>query len=83
MQGSTHGPPAAAAVSAQVTVLMARAEEFLALGDIAAARLLYERAAESGSGRAMTALGKTYDPEVLDRTKAVGIRPNPAASRTA
>jgi TPR repeat protein len=58
--------------------LIARGESFLALGDISAARLLYERAAESGSARAMTALGKTYDPGFLDRAKVIGIRPDPA-----
>jgi TPR repeat protein len=77
-KGSSHGSMEAATVSGETAALMARGQEFLALGDISAARLFYERAAESGSARAMTALGTTYDPDFLARIKAVGIRPDPA-----
>ena len=51
----------------------------LALGDISAARLLYQRAAGLGSARAATAVGKTYDPVFLASIQAHGI----AADRTA
>jgi TPR repeat protein len=61
-----------------IEISMKRGEEFLALGDVSAARLFYARAADSGSARAMTALGKTYDPAFIDRAKAVGVRPDPA-----
>jgi hypothetical protein len=40
-------------------------ERMIARGDILSARLLFERAAALGSGRAATAAGKTYDPDFL------------------
>jgi TPR repeat protein len=61
-----------------IAALMKRAEAFSALGDISAARLFYERAADGGSAQATTALAKTYDPAFLPRGKAVGVRPDPA-----
>jgi type II secretory pathway predicted ATPase ExeA len=45
-----------------MAALLKRGAESLDLGDIAAARLLFERAAEAGNATAATALGKTYDP---------------------
>jgi TPR repeat protein len=48
-----------------VTALMKRGDQLLALGDVAAARLLYQRAADAGSAPAATALGKTYDPHYM------------------
>lgn len=49
------------------------------LGDISAARLLYQRAAALGSAQAATAIGKTYDPTFLTSIRASGI----VADRTA
>jgi type II secretory pathway predicted ATPase ExeA len=46
-----------------MAALMKRGEQSLSLGDIAAARLLFQRAADGGSAAAATALGKTYDPD--------------------
>lgn len=51
-----------------MAALIKRGNESLSLGDTAAARLLFQRAAEAGNGAAATALGKTYDP--LDPAKA-------------
>jgi TPR repeat protein len=34
--------------------------------DIASARLLYERAADAGNGRAALRMGKSFDPAFLD-----------------
>jgi TPR repeat protein len=45
----------------------------LALGDISAARLFYERAVALGSARASTALGNTYDAAFLVSIRAKGI----------
>jgi TPR repeat protein len=50
----------------------------LALQDISAARLFYERAANAGSARAAMALGETYNATFLARLGAVGTKPNPA-----
>ena len=51
----------------------------LALGDVSAARLLYERAA-STSGHAAAAAGKTYDPAFLAQIGARGIPSDPGAA---
>lgn len=48
----------------------------LALGDISAARLFYERAVTQGSARGATALGKTYDPAFLASIRATGVTSN-------
>ncbi len=70
--------PGAAVVSAEsqlpdavIAVLLARGDAFLRSGDIAAARLSYERAAVAGSAVAAEACGRTYDPAVL---KELGVR---------
>ncbi|HEY0526196.1 MAG TPA: hypothetical protein VGD08_22575 [Stellaceae bacterium] len=64
--------PAPSVVSpAEIARLLHRGDELVATGDIAAARLFYERAADGGSSRAATALGKTYDPAFL---KQIGVR---------
>ena len=61
----------------QTVRLIARAESFVDIGDIAAARLLYEAAAGAGSANAAFGMGRTYDP-VFHQTKGlVGVRPDP------
>lgn len=45
-----------------VAALMKRGDQALGLGDFAAARLFFQRAAEAGNAQAATAMGKTYDP---------------------
>ena len=57
-----------------MTALMKRGDQAVSLGDIAAARLLYQRAADAGSAPASTALGKTYDPSFV----LPGQTPDPA-----
>jgi TPR repeat protein len=52
----------------------------MAVGDVSAARLLYERAAQAGSGEAAADAGKTYDPSVLFLIGAVGIQPDRSAA---
>jgi TPR repeat protein len=56
---------------ATLAMLLRRGDSMLALGDVSAARLFYERAAAAGSGEAATALGKTHDPEILSQ---LGVR---------
>jgi type II secretory pathway predicted ATPase ExeA len=63
---------------AVMTALMKRGEQSLSLGDIAAARLLFQRAAEAGNARAAVALGRTYDPDFLASGSAPGEKPDPA-----
>jgi len=54
--------------------LLARGDDLLATGDVAAARLFYQRAAEQGNAAAATAVGQTYDPAVLDLLRVRGAR---------
>ena len=54
--------------------LVTRGDEFLNAGDIASARLFYERAADAGDSAAALRLGATFDPNFLGR---VGVRGNP------
>jgi hypothetical protein len=58
--------------------LLARGDQFLALGDVASAGLFYRLAATKGSAKGATALGSTYDPIYLERIGIVGTRPSAA-----
>jgi hypothetical protein len=69
---ATPAPPPKSA-SPATALLMSRGDAALALGDIAAARLFFERAASLGNARAATATGKTYDPAFLASIQASGI----------
>ncbi len=59
---------------AEIAALVTRGNSFLSAGDIASARLFYERAADAGDGAAALRLGATFDPNFLGRA---GIRGNP------
>ena len=76
-QPAPRGPSLSLAMTA---ALMQRGQEMLSVGDISAARLLFERAAHGGSGAAAVALGRTYDPRVLSALGVRGIRPDAAAA---
>jgi hypothetical protein len=65
----------------EVERLVKRGEDYLAQGDIAAARLILGRAAEAGDARAAFSLGATYDPSVLKQLHVVGFRPDVAQAR--
>jgi len=78
-EAAAEPAPAAAAAPAvssnpQVDALMARGDDLLATGDVSAARLFYQRAAEQGSAAAATAVGQTYDPAVLELLRVRGAR---------
>jgi hypothetical protein len=60
-----------------ISRLMKRGQDFLNEGDFAAARLLFERAANAGSAEAALALGSTYDPSVIKQLGAVSVSPGP------
>jgi hypothetical protein len=49
----------------EVMHLLKRGQEFIASGDLAAARLVLQRAAEAGDVRAALALAGTFDPNLL------------------
>jgi TPR repeat protein len=68
-------PPADQHLSAtEIAALVTRGDAFLSAGDIASARLFYERAADAGDSAAALRLGATFDHNFLSR---VGIRGNP------
>ncbi|HZS82086.1 MAG TPA: hypothetical protein VFA50_04400 [Stellaceae bacterium] len=67
----------AATAPAEAAMLEARGNEALANGDLAAARLLYARAAELGSVTAATAMGTTFDPVYFRKWRVEGLRPEP------
>jgi hypothetical protein len=56
-----------------VKLLMQQGEQFVASGDLVAARLVYRRAAESGNAAAALALGATFDPVVLAKIGVKGM----------
>ncbi len=73
--------PAAALSPAVVASLLRHGDEMLGIGDIAAARLLFRRAAEAGSAAAAIAIGKTNDPRFLARDRRSGDRARSGRSR--
>lgn len=57
--------------------LVARGDDLMAIGDISAARLLYETAASQGDALAAAKLGMTYDPIELSAKGVVGMVGDP------
>ena len=80
-QAATEPPRTAVQGNREATRLMARASALLVQGNIAAARVVLERAAETGSAEANFALAETYDPKVLARWRAYGTRGDAAKAR--
>jgi hypothetical protein len=64
-----------------LAALMTRAKSMLTLGDIAAARLLLERAANAQDATAAFLLAQTYDPAVLGVRDPRSITPDPVMAR--
>ncbi len=65
----------------EIATLLKRGKAFLTDGDIAAARILLQRAAEAGSAEAAMALGGTYDPLALQRLGVIGEKADVAQAR--
>ena len=65
----------------EVIMLVKRGEEFVMAGDLVAARLMLQRAAEVGDPRASLALGGTYDPIHLEHLGVRGVFANVATAR--
>jgi TPR repeat protein len=66
----------------EIELLRQRGEEFLAAGDVLAARIAFQRAAEAGDGDAAVALGATYDPIELAKLGVVGMTGDVVTART-
>jgi hypothetical protein len=80
--------PAASAGSSQrhldssdIALLMKRGAELVGNGNIGAARLMFQPAAEAGEAKAALALAETYDPLVLEKMGAKGITPDVALAQ--
>jgi TPR repeat protein len=65
----------------ELGTLLKRARALVAIGDIASARLLLERAADAQQADAALLLAQTYDPSVLGTPDMRSITPDPAAAR--
>jgi len=57
---------------AELAVMMKRGVEYMANGNIGAARLMFQPVAEAGEAMAAFALAETYDPSVLEKLGATG-----------
>jgi hypothetical protein len=74
--GPTAVPPAPARPPTEkspsgvdIPLMLARGDSLRGVGDIASARLFYERAANAGDGQAALRLGESYDPAFLERAQ--------------
>ena len=74
-------PPARRMDPDEVAGLLKRAKSLLAMGDIASARLLLERAADAHDAEAALMLGTTFDPLVIGNKDMRSIAPDPAMAR--
>ncbi len=70
-KGETQ-PPSRRLDPSEIAVMTKNGMELMASGDIAAARMVFQRAAEAGDARAAFALAETYDPMVLKKLGARG-----------
>jgi hypothetical protein len=61
--------------------LVKRGKGFMTDGDVVAARLLLQRAAEAGSAEAALALGASFDPLIMKQTGAIGVKTDAAQAR--
>jgi TPR repeat protein len=57
----------------EIDLLVKQAEKHIATGDVVAARLVFQRAAEAGDAPAALALAATYDPTVLAKLGVMGM----------
>jgi TPR repeat protein len=90
LTSATPLPVKAASVTTKSTIavgpeeaekLYRRAEGLVADGDFAGARLLLERAVEAGHAGATFMLASTYDPNVLGKVNALGIKGEPQKAK--
>jgi hypothetical protein len=76
-------PPVAAEDAPVVAAKMKIGVELMTYGEVAAARVMFQRAAEAGDGAGAFALAETYDPLVLGGLRLrEGVMPDLALART-
>jgi len=66
---------------ADIAAALRRADNLIASGDLAAARLVLRRAANAGDARAAMTLAGTYDPVILEKLGVHGFVPDVAMAR--
>jgi hypothetical protein len=76
--GKPTAPPSATKVvralqPEEIMLLVQQGEKFITDGDIAAARVMFERAAKAGDAAAALALAAAYDPLVLAKLRVFGV----------
>jgi hypothetical protein len=79
---ASAGPPIRKLGPSDVELFMNKGQQYMAVGDVAAARVIFERAAEAGGAGAALAMGTTYDPLVLKTIGALGITADPDKARS-
>lgn len=81
LSGAGAAPPSARSAvrvdAPDVERLMTKGYALLQAGDVASARLFFERAAATGFPEALTAVGQTFDPIELRRRDIIGIKGDP------
>ena len=83
MPPSASPPPAPADDASEIAAKMKIGAELMAHGDITAARMMFERAAEAGEAAGAFGLAETYDPMVLKKLPLRGgIAPDLALARS-
>lgn len=65
----------------EIEILVKRGRDFIANGDLAAARLVLRRAANAGDAQAALLLGTTFDPATFEKLQVIGAAPDPAEAR--
>jgi hypothetical protein len=83
--GAASAPPSTPILTPQdnerALGLVAKGDEMLEEGDVASARLYYQRAVDLGLAKAAVALAETYDPNELSRWPVAGLQPDVATAR--
>jgi len=67
--------------AADLESYISRGDQLVANGDVAGARVFYQRAAEYGSAIAAQRLGATYDPKILAQARLPALLANEDAAR--
>jgi hypothetical protein len=73
IEPETLNAPGARLVNAENAALMERGRDLLKSGDVASARLLFQRLANAGMADAALVLAATYDPRYLAQHNLIGI----------
>ena len=76
-----QSPPAPTLDREEIAALYKRGEQLIQQGDIAAARLMFTRAAKVGDARSALALGASYDPDVLRKLGVLGVAADAVVAR--